>query len=141
MKHGKVSYGILFGIWKSVGIFSTADIPQNTVDKSCNMTPTLVPGLPDSLIHSGGFRDPVHEKYLKKCNTQDVQDGRFDLLERKVNGLFDNPVQSKPPPENSLNQVNRKGPVAFIQIGIIPECSSQVGFGEDLTEIQAVQGL
>jgi hypothetical protein len=71
------------------------------------------PGLVDRFIDRRRFRYPIHKKYLVKGKTENVQDGFFYFLEWKMDGLLNNPVKPKLPPQNPLKKMNSKCPVSF----------------------------
>jgi len=93
----------------------------------------------DRLIDSSRLRDSIHEKYLVEGNSEDIQNGRFCLVERKANELSDNPVKSKSKPKNPLDQVNDKSPISSGYLRIPLNSALKVSLWKTGIMIQAVQ--
>jgi hypothetical protein len=115
----------------------TADMSQNTIYKASGMSLARGPCLLYRLIDSSGLRDSIHKKYLVKGNAEDIQNEGFNT-KRSAGSLFNDPVKSKSPSKNSLDQVNSKGPVPFTHVWILLESPFQVSFRKIGAIIQAV---
>jgi hypothetical protein len=116
-----------------------ADMSQDAVDKSYHVTRTERPCLLGRFIDGRRFRDAIHEKYLIKGDTKDVQDGRFNFPEGEADMLPDDPVKPEPPSKDPLNQVNGKSPIPFPLFGVFPECPPQVLLRKAGTMIENVE--
>jgi hypothetical protein len=74
MKNGKIPDTVVFCIGKGNLIFVSANISQNAIYKSGQVSPAPGGCLFYSLIDGSRFRYPVHKEYLIKGKTKDIQD-------------------------------------------------------------------